>query len=164
WRIFFIGLVLGAIGGAIAALLTAPRPGREVRGELAACARDAATDAREWVPVFPRGAAEAPPIAPPPDGEASPPPPPPHHSERSRCHIPSSPPPASFSPLGPVVPAGGWSPVRPRPSPWFVAELRVLAPARLDARLRGAGLAASAVSSAAAAFVRREAPCRDRAG
>src|SRR5437870_2990059 len=34
WRIFFLGLVLGAIGGAIAALLPAPRPDERVRTEL----------------------------------------------------------------------------------------------------------------------------------
>ena len=73
WRIFFIGLVLGAIGGAIAALLTAPRPGREVRDELASRARDAATNAGEWVPIFQREAAEAPSIAQPLVGEVSPP-------------------------------------------------------------------------------------------
>jgi hypothetical protein len=63
WRIFFIGLVLGAIGGAIAALLTAPRPGREVRDELAARARDAANNAGEWVPIFQRETVETPPIS-----------------------------------------------------------------------------------------------------
>ena len=73
WRIFFLGLVLGAIGGAIAALLTAPRPGREVRDELASRARDAATNAGEWVPIFQREAAEAPSIAQPLVGEVSPP-------------------------------------------------------------------------------------------
>ena len=62
WRIFFLGLVLGAIGGAIAALLTAPRPGREVRDELASRARDAATNAGEWVPIFQREAIATPPI------------------------------------------------------------------------------------------------------
>lgn len=54
WRMFFLGIVLGAIGGAVAALLTAPRPGREMRDELAARARDAATNASEWVPIFQR--------------------------------------------------------------------------------------------------------------
>ncbi len=47
WRWFFVGVVLGAVGGAVAALLTAPRPGREVRDELATRAREAATNARE---------------------------------------------------------------------------------------------------------------------
>jgi gas vesicle protein len=71
WRIFFLGLVLGAIGGAIAALLTAPRPGREVRDELASRARDAANNAGEWVPIFQREAAETPSIGQPLAGEVS---------------------------------------------------------------------------------------------
>ena len=54
WRFFFLGLLIGAVGGAIAALLTAPRPGREVRDELATRAREAATNAGEWVPIFQR--------------------------------------------------------------------------------------------------------------
>jgi hypothetical protein len=54
WRFFFLGLVIGAIGGAIAALLTAPRPGKEVRDELATRAREAASNAGEWVPIFQR--------------------------------------------------------------------------------------------------------------
>src|SRR4029077_18607627 len=54
WRFFFLGLVIGAIGGAIAALLTAPGPGREVRDELASRAREAAANAGEWVPIFQR--------------------------------------------------------------------------------------------------------------
>lgn len=56
WRFFFLGLVLGAIGGAIAALLTTPRPGREVRDELVSRARDAANNAGDWVPIFQREA------------------------------------------------------------------------------------------------------------
>ena len=73
WRSFFVGLVIGAIAGAIAALLTAPRAGREMRDELAARAREAATTAREaattareaagsatdWVPLFQRSPDEA---------------------------------------------------------------------------------------------------------
>ena len=82
WRIFFLGLVLGAIGGAIAALLTAPRPGREVRDELASRARDAATNAGEWVPIFQREAIETPPIS------------------QSRTGEPSSPASASATPSG----------------------------------------------------------------
>lgn len=61
WGAFFLGLVIGAIGGAIVALLTAPKTGSEirrelgeradgVREELAARARDV-----EWVPLFERG-------------------------------------------------------------------------------------------------------------
>jgi hypothetical protein len=61
WGAFFLGLIIGAIGGAIVALLTAPKPGSEmrrelgeradvVREELTARARDV-----EWVPLFERG-------------------------------------------------------------------------------------------------------------
>jgi gas vesicle protein len=63
WRFFFLGLVIGAIGGAIAALLTAPRPGREVRDELASRAREAATNAGDWVPIFQREGVESSPIS-----------------------------------------------------------------------------------------------------
>lgn len=61
WGAFFLGLLVGAAVGAIAALLAAPRPGRETRRELATRAgemRDElATRARdaEWVPLFERG-------------------------------------------------------------------------------------------------------------
>jgi hypothetical protein len=54
WRTFFLGVVLGAIGGAVVALLTAPRPGREMRDELAQRAREAASNAGEWAPLFQR--------------------------------------------------------------------------------------------------------------
>jgi hypothetical protein len=68
WGAFFAGIVIGAIAGAIAAILTAPKAGREMRGELAGTARDAASRARdvagrareaaasagEWVPIFQR--------------------------------------------------------------------------------------------------------------
>jgi hypothetical protein len=76
WGSFFIGLLLGAAGGLIAAILTAPKAGREMRDELAVTAKDAATRAREvasvgakevaarareaaevageWVPIFQR--------------------------------------------------------------------------------------------------------------
>lgn len=76
WGAFIGGLLLGAIGGLIAAILTAPKAGREMRDELAGTARDAATRAREvastgarevatrardaaatageWVPIFQR--------------------------------------------------------------------------------------------------------------
>jgi len=62
WGAFFLGLLIGAAVGAIAALLAAPKPGRETRRELASRAgemRDElATRARdvEWVPLFERGA------------------------------------------------------------------------------------------------------------
>lgn len=83
WGAFFMGLLVGAAAGVIAAVLTAPKAGREIRDELAVTARDAATRAREvaartrdevttlareaaasageWVPIFqrPEIAAEA---------------------------------------------------------------------------------------------------------
>jgi hypothetical protein len=69
WGAFFLGLIIGAIGGAIIALLTAPKPGREmrrelgeradvVREELSARARDV-----EWVPLFERSEAQIEPPA-----------------------------------------------------------------------------------------------------
>jgi hypothetical protein len=82
WGAFISGLLLGAIGGMIAAILTAPKAGREMRdelagtakqaatrarevastlpGEVATRARDAAATASEWVPIFqrPEGADE----------------------------------------------------------------------------------------------------------
>jgi len=76
WGSFFGGLLLGAAAGVIAAILTAPKVGRQMRDELAETARDAATRAREvastgarevaarareaaasageWVPIFQR--------------------------------------------------------------------------------------------------------------
>lgn len=47
WGAFLGGLLLGAIAGLIAAILTAPKAGREMRDELTVTARDAATRARE---------------------------------------------------------------------------------------------------------------------
>lgn len=60
WGAFFLGLVLGAAAGAIAALLTAPKRGSEMRRELAQKADEVRTEmaARakdaEWVPIFQR--------------------------------------------------------------------------------------------------------------
>lgn len=76
WGSFFGGLLLGAAAGLIAAILTAPKAGREMRDELAGTAKDAAARAREvastgarevatrardaaatageWVPIFQR--------------------------------------------------------------------------------------------------------------
>jgi gas vesicle protein len=58
WMAFFLGLLVGAAAGAIVAMLTTPKPGREMRDELAEKARDAAERAREeageWVPLFQR--------------------------------------------------------------------------------------------------------------
>jgi len=72
WGAFFAGLLIGAVAGAIAAILTAPKAGREMRDELAGTARDAATRAKEvagrareaaasageWVPIFQRAGSE----------------------------------------------------------------------------------------------------------
>ena len=60
WGSFFLGLIIGAIGGAIVALLTAPKPGSEMRRELGERAEEVreeiAARAREteWVPLFER--------------------------------------------------------------------------------------------------------------
>lgn len=60
WAAFFLGLLIGAAAGALVAVLTTPKPGREMRDELAERARDAAEKAREaagasdWVPLFQR--------------------------------------------------------------------------------------------------------------
>jgi hypothetical protein len=60
WGAFFFGLILGAIGGAVVALLTAPKPGSEMRRELSQRAdgvrEELAARAREveWVPLFER--------------------------------------------------------------------------------------------------------------
>jgi gas vesicle protein len=61
WTAFFLGLLIGAAAGALIAVLTTPKPGREMRDELAEKAREAADRAREaaggasdWVPIFQR--------------------------------------------------------------------------------------------------------------
>jgi len=67
WGAFFLGLLLGAVGGAIAALLLAPKRGEEmrrefavkadeVRQEIATRADEIAAKAKdaEWVPIFQR--------------------------------------------------------------------------------------------------------------
>lgn len=54
WRAFFLGLILGAVGGAVVAILTTPKPGRAMRDELAEKARGAAENAGDWVPLFQR--------------------------------------------------------------------------------------------------------------
>lgn len=65
WTAFFFGLLIGAAAGALVAMLTTPKPGREMRDELAGKARDAADKAREaagasdWVPLFQRPAESA---------------------------------------------------------------------------------------------------------
>jgi gas vesicle protein len=50
WGAFFLGLIVGAGVGALVAMLTAPKPGTEIREELASKAREAS----EWVPIFQR--------------------------------------------------------------------------------------------------------------
>src|SRR5919109_3628390 len=60
WGAFFVGLLIGIAAGAIAALLAAPKPGRQVREQLTARAGEMADEiasrAREaeWVPLFQR--------------------------------------------------------------------------------------------------------------
>ena len=80
WGSFFGGLLLGVAAGLIAAILTAPKAGRQMRDELAVTAKDAAARAREvastgasevaarardaaasageWVPIFQRPEAD----------------------------------------------------------------------------------------------------------
>jgi gas vesicle protein len=55
WGAFFLGLLVGAAVGAIAALLTAPKRGSEIRDELGSRAEELAAKAKdEWVPIFER--------------------------------------------------------------------------------------------------------------
>lgn len=55
WWAFFLGLLIGAAAGAVAALLTTPKRGSEMRQELATRADEIATRAKdEWVPMFQR--------------------------------------------------------------------------------------------------------------
>jgi hypothetical protein len=54
WGAFFGGLLLGAAAGLVAAILTAPKAGRQMRDELAVTAKDAATRAREVASVSAR--------------------------------------------------------------------------------------------------------------
>jgi gas vesicle protein len=55
WGAFFLGLLLGAAAGAIAAMLTTPKRGSEMRRELGARADEIAARAKdEWVPIFQR--------------------------------------------------------------------------------------------------------------
>jgi len=58
WGAFFLGLLLGVAAGAVAALLTTPKRGSEMRQELATKADEIATKAKdtEWVPIFQREA------------------------------------------------------------------------------------------------------------
>jgi gas vesicle protein len=55
WGSFFLGLLFGIAAGAIAAMLTTPKRGEEMRKELTERADELATKARdEWVPIFER--------------------------------------------------------------------------------------------------------------
>jgi gas vesicle protein len=55
WGSFFLGLLFGMAAGAIAAMLTTPKRGEEMRRELTERADELATKARdEWVPIFER--------------------------------------------------------------------------------------------------------------
>jgi gas vesicle protein len=56
WGSFFLGLLLGAVAGAVIALLTTPKRGSEMRQELVTRADELASKAREteWVPIFER--------------------------------------------------------------------------------------------------------------
>jgi len=68
WGAFLLGMLIGAAVGAAIAMLTAPKPGRQMRNELASSARDAAGRAKvaaerareaaggasDWVPIFQR--------------------------------------------------------------------------------------------------------------
>jgi gas vesicle protein len=56
WGAFFLGLLLGAVAGAIAAMLTTPKRGSEMRQELATRVDEVTTRAKdtEWVPIFQR--------------------------------------------------------------------------------------------------------------
>ena len=62
WMAFFLGLLVGAAAGAVVAMLTTPKPGNEMRDEIAVRAREAADKAREnagdWVPLFQREGAD----------------------------------------------------------------------------------------------------------
>lgn len=55
WGAFFMGLLIGAALGAVAAMLTTPKRGSEMRRELGAKADEIASRAKdEWVPMFQR--------------------------------------------------------------------------------------------------------------
>ncbi len=56
WGAFFLGLLLGAVAGAVVALLTTPKRGEEMRQDLTSKADELATKAKdEWVPMFQSG-------------------------------------------------------------------------------------------------------------
>jgi hypothetical protein len=60
WGVFFLGLLIGIAGGAIAALLTTPKRGSEMRREISARADEvrqelvARAQEPDWVPIFQR--------------------------------------------------------------------------------------------------------------
>jgi len=51
WGSFFAGILIGAISGAVIAILTAPKSGQQTREVIAVRAREAAEAAGEWIPV-----------------------------------------------------------------------------------------------------------------
>lgn len=60
WGTFFVGLILGAVGGAIVAMLVTPKRGSEIRREIGARADDVREDLAgrakdaDWMPIFQR--------------------------------------------------------------------------------------------------------------
>lgn len=100
WGAFFLGVLIGAAAGAVIAILTTPKPGRQMRDELAEKARDAADKAREaaegaeWMPLFQREE-EA-------NGGSATITPPPTRSTRSETRRPK---PSSTTPTEPAEPS-----------------------------------------------------------
>lgn len=54
WGAFFLGMLVGAALGAIVAMLTTPKPGRQIRSEIGTRAGEISHRAEEWVPLFQR--------------------------------------------------------------------------------------------------------------
>ena len=59
WGAFFFGLLLGAVAGAAAALLTTPQTGQATRSTLAEKAREATMSVDDWRSVFQRSSEQA---------------------------------------------------------------------------------------------------------
>jgi gas vesicle protein len=100
WGAFFLGILIGAAVGAVIAILTTPKPGRQMRDDLAEKARDAAEKAREaaegaeWMPLFQREEEE--------NGGSATINPPPTRSTRSETRRPK---PSSTTPTEPAEPS-----------------------------------------------------------
>lgn len=62
WGAFFVGLLVGAAIGAIVAMLTTPKAGRQIRDELGTRAGEIQQRAEEWVPLFQRQGEAQPPV------------------------------------------------------------------------------------------------------